>query len=77
MNDKTPPDAFHVRGLPKRRFRLRGFAAMDPERRREIAAKGGRAQGKRTNSGNFANDPARAAKAGAKGGKTKRAAQSI
>jgi general stress protein YciG len=51
---------------------MRGFACMSVEKRREIAARGGRAQGKKTNSGNFANNPARAAKAGAKGGKAKR-----
>jgi uncharacterized protein len=46
----------------------RGFAAMEEEKQREIASKGGRSQGKETNSGNFANDPARAAEAGKKGG---------
>jgi general stress protein YciG len=45
---------------------------MSAERRREIASKGGRAQGKKNNPGNFAHNPARAAKAGAKGGKAKR-----
>lgn len=44
----------------------RGFAAMDPERQREIAAMGGRASG-----GNFANDPARAAEAGRAGGRAR------
>ena len=34
----------------------RGFAAMDPEKQRAIASKGGKASG-----GNFRNDPARAA----------------
>ena len=51
---------------------MRGFARMDPERRREVQSKGGRSQGKKTNSGNFANDRKRAATAGAKGGKAKR-----
>ena len=41
----------------------RGFAAMDPEKQRAIASKGGKASG-----GNFRNDPARAAQAGRKGG---------
>jgi general stress protein YciG len=41
----------------------RGFASMDKEKRREIAAKGGRASG-----GNFKNNPQRAAEAGRKGG---------
>lgn len=46
---------------------------MSAERRREVAAKGGRTQGRKSNAGNFANNPARAVKAGAKGGKAKRA----
>lgn len=41
----------------------RGFAAMDPDKQRAIASKGGKASG-----GNFRNDPARAAQAGRKGG---------
>ena len=43
----------------------RGFAAMDPEKQRAIASKGGKASG-----GNFRNDPARAAAAGRKGGES-------
>ena len=46
----------------------RGFASLTQEERREIAAKGGRSQGKETNPGNFANNPTRAAEAGRKGG---------
>lgn len=46
----------------------RGFASMDEQRRREIAAQGGRSQGRDNNPGNFANDPERASKAGRKGG---------
>jgi general stress protein YciG len=45
----------------------RGFAAMDPQRQREIASKGGKASG-----GNFAHDRARAASAGREGGKASR-----
>ncbi|URD60522.1 general stress protein [Sphingomonas sp. KRR8] len=45
----------------------RGFAAMDPNRQREIASKGGKASG-----GNFANDRSRAAEAGRVGGKVSR-----
>lgn len=48
-----------LNGKPSRR----GFAAMDREKQREIASKGGRASG-----GNFKNDPARASAAGRKGG---------
>lgn len=47
----------------------RGFAAMDTEKQRAIAAKGGRSQGKENNPGNFANDPKRAREAGRKGGR--------
>ena len=41
----------------------RGFASMDHDRQREIAAKGGQMSG-----GNFRHDPQRAAEAGHKGG---------
>lgn len=40
----------------------RGFAAMDPDKQREIARKGGRLSG-----GNFANDREKASRAGKKG----------
>ncbi|NUS43297.1 MAG: stress-induced protein [Mycobacteriaceae bacterium] len=40
----------------------RGFAAMDEEKQRRIASKGGKAS-----SGSFDNDPKRAAEAGRKG----------
>ncbi|MDR6305886.1 general stress protein YciG [Nitrobacter vulgaris] len=50
---------------------------MSAEKRRAIASKGGRAQGKNNNPANFANNPGRAAKAGAKGGKAKRANNKI
>lgn len=45
---------------------------MSAEKRRAAGAKGGRAQNKKSNPGNFANDRKRAAKAGAKGGRAKR-----
>lgn len=41
----------------------RGFAAMDSDKQREIASKGGSASG-----GNFKNDRAKASRAGKKGG---------
>jgi uncharacterized protein len=41
----------------------RGFAAMDQQKQREIASKGGS-----MSPGNFKNDPARASQAGRKGG---------
>lgn len=46
----------------------RGFAAMDEEKQREIASKGGQSQGKENNPGNFANDREKASEAGRKGG---------
>jgi general stress protein YciG len=46
----------------------RGFAVMDREKQRAIAAKGGRSQGKENNSGNFANNRQKAREAGRKGG---------
>jgi general stress protein YciG len=49
----------------------RGFAAMDEEKQREIAKKGGESQGKENNPGNFANDRQRAAEAGRKGGEAR------
>ncbi|MCX8504804.1 MAG: general stress protein [Beijerinckiaceae bacterium] len=45
---------------------LRGFAAMDPERRREIARKGGGSVPKEKRS--FSRNPDLAAEAGRKGG---------
>lgn len=48
----------------------RGFAAMDPEKQREIASKGGRSQGRQNNPGNFANDREKARTAGRKGGES-------
>lgn len=43
---------------------MRGFNALDPEARRLIASKGGKASG-----GNFKNNPKHAREAGRKGGK--------
>jgi general stress protein YciG len=57
-----------VTGKPKQR---RGFAAMDPERRREIARKGGAAVPAEKRS--FHRDRELAASAGAKGGEASRA----
>jgi len=48
----------------------RGFAAMDSEKQREIARRGGRSQGKGNNPGNFANDRDKARRAGKKGGQS-------
>ena len=49
----------------------RGFAAMDPEKRREIARKGGHAQRKRS----FLMDPGLASRAGKLGGLASAAAR--
>ncbi|HET8670611.1 MAG TPA: KGG domain-containing protein [Candidatus Saccharimonadales bacterium] len=46
----------------------RGFAAMDEEKQREIASKGGKSQGKENNPANFANDKEKAKRAGHDGG---------
>src|SRR4051812_37187853 len=46
----------------------RGFVGMDKEKQRQIAAKGGRSQGKANNSGTFANNRQKAREAGRKGG---------
>jgi uncharacterized protein len=46
----------------------RGFASMDQAMQREIASKGGHAQGRANNPGNFANDREKAREAGRKGG---------
>ena len=53
--------------------KLRGFAAMTPERRREIASKGGLSvdPAKR----NFSRDKASASSAGQKGGKARHGLQ--
>lgn len=50
----------------------RGFAAMDPDRRREIARKGGASVPSEKRS--FARDPSLAAAAGKKGGENGRGA---
>lgn len=40
--------------------RKTGFAALAPERQREISRMGGKSQGRHNNPGNFANDPVKA-----------------
>ena len=46
----------------------RGFASMDEDKQKEIASKGGQAQGKENNPANFANDTKKASRAGKTGG---------
>lgn len=60
---------------PSSGFSKRGFAAMDEDKQREIASKGGQSQGKRNNPGNFANDRQKASEAGRKGGQASRTNQ--
>jgi general stress protein YciG len=63
MSDGLPP-------LNPPRKKLRGFAAMDPEKRREAARKGGASVPADRRS--FAQDRALAAEAGKKGGEVGR-----
>jgi len=68
-NPQQPRQPTDHQGEPKPKARsLRGFAAMDAERQRAIASKGGQSQGKANNPGNFANDRQKAREAGRKGG---------
>ncbi len=55
----------------------RGFAVMDRELQRKIASKGGKAQGKHNNSGNFANNREKAREAGKKGGHSSHGKKSV
>lgn len=48
----------------------RGFAAMNEDKQHDIASKGGKAQGKENNPGNFANDKKKASEAGKRGGES-------
>ena len=62
-----------VRGEPEPRRPRRGFAAMDPERRRRISSEGGKAAHLKGTAHEFDQDEARAA--GRKGGKATAAAR--
>lgn len=55
------PDSSDKRDPAPPRRQLRGFAAMDPERQREIASKGGRAAHQSGNAYEFDSEKARAA----------------
>ena len=54
--------------LPQQKTKKRGFASMSPEKRREIASKGGRAANEKGTAYRFNSDTAR--KAGRIGGKS-------
>jgi general stress protein YciG len=62
-NGEAPAAAAVTSGISRR-----GFASMDQATQREIASKGGHAQGRANNPGNFANDREKAREAGRKGG---------
>lgn len=63
-----------VRETPAQRRSLRGFAAMDPQRQREIASLGGRAAHQSGHAHEFTSEEARAAgrKRHARSGPTER-----
>ncbi|MBP7770642.1 MAG: hypothetical protein KA066_01875 [Candidatus Pacebacteria bacterium] len=54
--------------MPSKRTGGRGFAGMSEEKRKAIASRGGKSQGKENNPGNFANNREKAVAAGQKGG---------
>ena len=59
MDSQTAHDTDNVKTAPKKS--LRGFAAMDPQRQREIASLGGRAAHQSGHAHEFTTDEARAA----------------
>jgi len=66
--DPAAPAAASAESTQRTTPARRGFAAMDRQRQREIARKGGHSQGKQNNLGNFWHDRERARAAGRKGG---------
>jgi general stress protein YciG len=59
MDSQTAHDTDNVKSTPKKS--LRGFAAMDPQRQREIASLGGRAAHQSGHAHEFTSEEARAA----------------
>ena len=59
MDSQTAHDTDNVKPAPKKS--LRGFAAMDPQRQREIASLGGRAAHQSGHAHEFTSEEARAA----------------
>jgi general stress protein YciG len=59
MDSQTNHDTDNLKPLPKKS--LRGFAAMDPQRQREIASLGGRAAHQSGHAHEFTSEEARAA----------------
>lgn len=64
----TAGDTPNVEMPSKTRAGGRGFAGMSEEKRKAIASRGGKSQGKDNNPGNFANNREKAVAAGQKGG---------
>ena len=59
MDSQTAHDVDTIKTAPKKS--LRGFAAMDPQRQREIASLGGRAAHQSGHAHEFTSEEARAA----------------
>ena len=61
IDSTSPSEGRSEEQAPARRRSLRGFAAMDPSRQREIASLGGRAAHQSGHAHEFNSDEARAA----------------
>jgi uncharacterized protein len=61
MDSQTGTHELHSNDKPAPKKSLRGFAAMDPQRQREIASLGGRAAHQSGHAHEFTSEEARAA----------------
>lgn len=61
VDSVSPSEGRAEEQTPARRKSIRGFAAMDPQRQREIASLGGRAAHQSGHAHEFTSDEARAA----------------
>ena len=61
VDSVSPSEGRMEEQAPARRKSIRGFAAMDPQRQREIASLGGRAAHQSGHAHEFTSDEARAA----------------
>jgi len=61
VDSVSPSEGRMEEQTPARRKSVRGFAAMDPQRQREIASLGGRAAHQSGHAHEFTSDEARAA----------------